>query len=189
MKKFACLPITIILGGFIAGCGGSTPFTAQGRLNAAIEKLAKATSDQDRFYALNGAAKESFEIGKTEDARQYATNLLALSQKFQNDWNYGNAVQDANLVLGRIAVKENRIDDAKRCLMEAGKSPGSPQMNSFGPNMSLARDLASKGERDAVVEYFELCRKFWKMDQGRLTQWSQEVKAGRVPDFGANLVY
>jgi len=189
MKKLAHLLIAVILGSLLANCGLSTPFTAQGRLKAATDKLAKAKSDQERFYALNDAAKESFEVGKTEDARQYATNLLALSQRFQNDWNYGNAVHDANLVLGRIAVKQGRIDDAKRCLLEAGKSPGSPQMNSFGPNMSLARDLAQKGERDVVVEYFELCRKFWQMDQGRLNQWSQEVKDGKVPDFGANLLY
>ena len=66
---------------------------------------------------------------------------------------------------------------------------GSPQMNSFGPNMSLAKDLLEKGERQAVLDYFELCRKFWKMDNGRLNDWSQEVKAGKIPDFGANMVY
>jgi hypothetical protein len=149
----------------------------------------KAKTDQERFYALNDAAKESFVLGKTEDARTYANNLLALLPKFPNDWNYGNAVQDANLVLGRIAVQEGRLEDAKRHLLEAGKSPGSPQMNSFGPNMSLAKDLLEKGERNVVLEHFELCRKFWKMDRGRLDQWSQDVKAGKIPDFGANLVY
>ena len=40
-----------------------------------------------------------------------------------------------------------------------------------------------------VLEHFELCRKFWKMHNGRLDQWSQQVKDGKVPDFGANLVY
>jgi hypothetical protein len=98
-------------------------------------------------------------------------------------------VQNANLVLGRIAVQEGRMDDAKHHLLEAGKSPGSPVMNSFGPNMSLAQDLLEKGERDVVLEYFELCRKFWQMDRGRLDQWGQDVKAGKTPDFGANLVY
>jgi hypothetical protein len=62
-------------------------------------------------------------------------------------------------------------------------------MNSFGPNMSLAKDLLQKGERDVVLEHFELCRKFWKMDRGRVDQWSQDVNAGKIPDFGANLVY
>jgi len=159
------------------------------RVNSATEELAKAKTDQERFYALGDAAKGSFLAGKMEDARSYASNLLALLPKFPNDWNYGNAVQNANLVLGRIAVQEGRMDDAKHHLLEAGKSPGSPVMNSSGPNMSLAQDLLEKGERDVVLEYFELCRKFWQMDRGRLDQWGQDVKAGKTPDFGANLVY
>jgi hypothetical protein len=189
MKHFTTFLMPVLLAGLLVGCGRSTPVTPQGRLNSASEKLAKAKTDQERFYALNDAAKQSFVLGKTEDARSYASNLLALLPQFPNDWNYGNAVQDANLVLGRIAVQEGRMEDAKRHLLEAGKSPGSPQMNSFGPNMSLAKDLIEKGERDVVLKYFELCRKFWQMDRGRLDHWSQDLKAGKIPDFGANLVY
>ena len=144
---------------------------------------------ETRFYALNAAAKESFVLGKVGDAQKYAQELLTLLPRFKGDWNYGNAVQDANLVLGRIAVREGRIDDAKRFLVESGKSPGSPQMDTFGPNMSLAKDLLEKGEKQAVLEHFESCRKFWKMHDGRLDDWSQKVKDGKIPDFGANLVY
>jgi hypothetical protein len=86
-------------------------------------------------------------------------------------------------------VRNGQIEQAKKYLLEAGKSPGSPQMDSFGPNMSLAKDLLEKGERDTVLQYFDLCRKFWKMDYGKLDQWSNEVKAGEIPDFGANLIY
>jgi hypothetical protein len=179
----------VLVAGLLAGCGRNAAVTPQGRLSNASEKLAKAKTDQERFYALNAAAKQAFVLGKTEDARNYASNLLALLPKFPNDWNYGNAVQDGNLVLGRIAVHEGRMEDAKRHLLEAGKSPGSPQMNSFGPNLSLAKDLLEKGERKEVLEYFELCRKFWQMDNGRLTRWGQEVNAGKIPDFGANLIY
>ena len=81
------------------GCGRSSPVTPQGRLNQASEKLAKAKTDQERFYALGDAAKQSFILRKTDDARSYASNLLALLPQFPNDWNYGNAVQDGNLVL------------------------------------------------------------------------------------------
>lgn len=169
------------------GCG--IPVASQQRLDRALKELAEATSDEERFYALNDAAKESFVAGKIEDAGKYAHELLTLLPKFQNNWNYGNAVQDANLVLGRIAVREGRIEEAKRFLIEAGKSPGSPQMNSFGPNMSLAKDLLEQGERDSVLQYFELCRTFWEMDRGQLDKWAQEVKAGKIPQFGANLVY
>jgi hypothetical protein len=62
-------------------------------------------------------------------------------------------------------------------------------MDTFGPNMSLAKDLVEKGERDSVLAYFELCRKFWEKDEGRLDQWSRDVKSGKVPDFGGNLSY
>jgi len=169
--------------------GNKFPTTPQGRLDAATNKLNGASSDQDRFYALDDAAKQSFNVGKIDDANNFAEELLKLAPQFQRNWNYGNAIQDGNLVLGRIAVRDGRIEEAKKYLLEAGKSPGSPQMDSFGPNMSLAKDLLQKGERDTVLEYFELCRKFWTMDYGKLNQWSDEVKAGKIPEFGANLIY
>jgi hypothetical protein len=189
MKHFTTFLIPVLICGLLAGCGRRNSLTPRGRPNSASEELAKAKTDRERFYALGDAAKQSFVLGKTEEARSYASNLLALLPQFPNDWNSGNAVHDANVVFGRIAVLEGRMDDAKRHLLEAGKSRGSPQMNSFGPNMSLAKDLVEKGERDVVLEYFELCRKFWKMEEGRLNQWGQDVKAGKTPDFGANLVY
>jgi len=178
------LGMTVLLCSLLLGCDAS-----QQRLEQAVKRVGGANTQEQRFYALGDAAKESFNAGKIEDARNYAQELMRLSPTFQGNWNYGNAVQDVNLVLGRIALKEGHVDEAKRYLLQAGKSPGSPQMNSFGPNMSLAQDLLAKRERDVVLEYFELCRKFWKMENGRLTKWSQEVKAGKIPDLGANLVY
>jgi hypothetical protein len=174
------LPLTI---------GHKYPTTVQGRLAAATQKLAEAPNEEQRFYALDVAAKESFNAGKIEDADKDAKELLKLAPQFQGNWNYGNAIQDGNLVLGCIAVREGHIDEAKQYLLAAGNSPGSPTMDSFGPNMSLAKDLLEKGQREVVLQYFGLCRKFWKMDYGKLDQWSKEVEAGQVPDFGANLVY
>ena len=182
-----CLVLAIAI--MILGCGRMSPSTPQARYDAAQKELANAKSEEERFYALNRAAKEGFVLGKTTEAQKHAEQLLTFLPKYKDDWNYGNAIQDANLVLGRIAVLEGRLDHAKQFLIKAGQSPGSPQMDSFGPNMSLAKDLLEKGEMDVVLQYFELCRKFWKMENGKLDQWSREVKAGNVPDFGANLVY
>jgi hypothetical protein len=163
--------------------------TPQGQFDAAIEKLDAASTPLDRFYALDDAAKHSFGIGKIEDACRDATELLALASTFPGDWNYGNAIQDGNLVLGRIAVRQGHLEEAKRYLLLAGRSPGSPQMKSFGPNMTLAKDLLEKGERETVLQYFELCRSFWKMDLGKLNDWTRQVKSGKTPEFGANLLY
>jgi hypothetical protein len=155
----------------------------------AMNDLKITKTEEKRFYALDDAAKESFVADKLPEAGNYARELMVLAPGYQGNWNYGNAIQDANLVLGRIAVRTGRIKEAKGYLIAAGKSPGSPQMDSFGPNLTLAQDLLKKGERDTVLEYFMLCRRFWKMDYGKLDEWTREVMAGKTPDFGANLLY
>ena len=155
----------------------------------AMKDLRKAKTEEERFYMLGAAAKKSFTAGKIAESRHYAQELMVLLPHYRGNWNYGNAIQDANLVLGRIAVREGKIEAAKGYLLAAGESPGSPQMNSFGPNMSLAHDLLEKGERDTVLEYFQLCGGFWSGQQNKLDQWTQEVRAGKIPAFGANLRY
>lgn len=64
---------------------------------------------------------------------------------------------------------------------------GAPTLNSFGPNMSLAKELLERGEREVVLEFFELCRTFWECEEGRLDTWSDDVRRGEIPNFGANL--
>lgn len=155
---------------------------SQIRLNRAKAKL-------DRFYALNEAAKESFSAGKYDEAKAYAEELLSLAEKYPDDWNYGNAVFDAHLVLGRSALVNGDIDLAKEHLLSSGRTPGSPQLDSFGPNMSLAKDLLERNEKDAVLEFFDLCEKFWDPGCSEIPQWRAEINAGRIPDFGANLHY
>ena len=46
--------------------------------------------------------------------------------------------------------------------MAAGATPGSPQLDSFGPNMTLAKELLEKGQPDVVLHYFALCKNFWE---------------------------
>jgi hypothetical protein len=174
----------LLLCGILVGCGKGGPDTSNPRFKAAMDKLAAANSPQLRFYALGGAATQSFVAGKVEDARKYAQELLDLLPGFRQDGEYGNAVHEANLTLGRIAVREGRIEDAKRYLIESVRTPGARQMD-YGPSMSLAKDLLDKGERQAVLEYFALCKKFW--NNGRLEEWSRQVKEGKIPDFGRNL--
>jgi hypothetical protein len=54
--------------------------------------------------------------------------------------------------------------------------------------MTLAKELLEKGQTEVVLEYFDLCAKFWRY-QPRLSEWTIAVKQGAIPDFGANLDY
>ena len=171
------------------------------RLNAAngnvvAAQFALAAFEQAR--ALTPAAERSlptqlpmaaFDAGDMAKARAYSLQLLEAANGSQRSWDYGNAIHQANLVLGRIAVREGRLADAAKFLLASVETSGSPQLNSFGPNMSLARDLLERGETEPVLKYFELCAKFWKMGGDQLTTWTADVQAGRVPQFGANLRY
>jgi hypothetical protein len=80
---------------------------------------------------------------------------------------------------------------ARSYLLAAGHTSGAPTLDSFGPNMMLAKEMLEKGETASVLEYFGLCDKFWdrSCQNGALAEWTREVKAGIVPDFGANLIY
>lgn len=120
-------------------------------------------------------------------AKEYATELLLEGQADGHSWNYGNAIFDGHIVLGLLALRHDDVTTAGHELLEAGKTPGSPNLNSFGPDMSLAEELLKKGEKDTVLQYFELCRKFWKMGAERLDSWSAAVRQGQIPAFGPNL--
>jgi tetratricopeptide (TPR) repeat protein len=134
-------------------------------------------------------AKTSFEAGDYEKARRYAQQLLDGVNQNQKAFNTGNAIHDGNVVLGRLALVAGDVAAARRHLLAAGQTPGSPNLNSFGPNMSLAKELLERGETQTVLEYFELCAKFWSGDRGKLKAWGAAAKAGIAPDFQANLVY
>ena len=136
---------------------------------------------KDRGELLDAAAKAAFEAGDLGKARGYAEELLAAGETD------GHRVHHGNLILGRVALREGDVAKAREHLLAAGKTTGSPALNSFGPNMALAKELLEKGERQGVLEYFKLCASFWKDDQ--LDAWATEVRAGKIPDFGANLEY
>ncbi len=131
-------------------------------------------------------ARTAFAAGKLQKAKEYAE--LALKDT-ENGRFAGERIHHGNNILGRIALAKNHVAEAKKHLIKAGKTPGSPPLNSFGPNMQLARELLKKGETDVVLEYFQLCSGFWESGQDQLDEWSATVKAGKIPNFGANLRY
>jgi len=153
------------------------------------ERALEKAEGIDRFYELGDAANSAYEAGEFEKAAQYANELLQSAPQYKDDWNYGNALFHGNIVLGRVALQHGDIVGAKEHLLAAGETPGSPQLDSFGPNMTLAKELLEKGERDVVLTYLQSCAKFWKMGGDKLQSWMAAVRGGGMPDFGANLDY
>jgi len=138
---------------------------------------------------LPSVAEWSFRRGQMAAASARAVQLLKLAETEPNDWNHGNAVHKGHLMLGRVAFARGDIAMAEAELLASARTPGSPQLSSFGPNMQLALDLLEAGRKDSVLEYFRLCEKFWETGQSQLHDWASEIEHGRVPSFGGNLLY
>jgi TonB family protein len=132
----------------------------------------------ERFYALTNLPKQALDAGALEKASSYAIELLKLANDHKGDWNYGNAVYDANMVLGLVALRQDNVAGARSYLLESGKTSGSPQLDSFGPDLTLARELLGKGERDAVLEFLGLLKGFWKLGADQLDVIAAEVRKG-----------
>lgn len=91
-----------------------------------------------------------------------------------------NSVQWAHIVLGQVAIRDNpEVACAELAL--AGRTRGSPQLNSFGPDLALAQSLLDLGYVDAVVDYLTECKRFWEMDRGLLDQWIRAISTGERP--------
>ena len=163
---------------------GKSKVEAAGKALKQLEISYELSDDQARDPLLSRLAKAAFEAKQLDKAKKYALQMLG--QKL-DDWNTGNNIHDGNIILGRIALAQDNVEEAKKHLLAAGKTKGSPQLDSFGPNITLANDLLELGETKVVLEYFDLCSNFWEMGKDRLKQWSTSIKKGDTPDFGGAL--
>lgn len=139
-------------------------------------------------------AQAALEAKETELAKQHAIETLQKNTDETSD-HYGNVIHNANQILGRCALREGNLADAKAYLLKAGATPGSPQLNSFGPQLHLARELLEKGEKETVLQYLDLVSKFWASDNEEsalgnqisnehaalIAGWKREIAEGKIP--------
>ncbi len=132
---------------------------------------------------------KAFQHRDPQTVRHLAKDYLEAAERNRHSKNYGNAVHQANIVLGLIALERQEVELAEQYLLAAARTPGSSQLKGMGPNMLLAQKLLESGRRRTVLRYLERCGKFWRLSMGRLWKWKLEIRAGRTPNFGANLSY
>jgi tetratricopeptide (TPR) repeat protein len=125
-------------------------------------------------------ARVAFSTGDLDAAEKAATDLLS-TFKDPEEWVYGNAVHEGNMVLGQVAAARKDFDSAAKFLLEAGKSPGSPQLKSYGPQFPLALTLERHGKQAEVAQYLEGIRTFWKDEHVPVEKWIKDLKAGKAP--------
>lgn len=91
-------------------------------------------------------------------------NEAASTPEEDRDWNYGNLLHEGHIMLGAVRLVEGDLPAAEAELRAAGQTPGSPQLNSFGPDLSLAWELLRRGRDEAVLDYLHGIARFWSPD-------------------------
>lgn len=134
-----------------------------------------------RFYKLGALIESQYNQHDYTNVEVLSTEYLQLAPTYRGNWNYGNAIHDGNRYLGLISLQKGSIEDAVLYLRKAATSPGSPQLDSFGPELDLANSLLQQGKREDVKAYLNSIKSFWKGDRGRVNQWLKEIDAGENP--------
>ncbi len=154
---------------------------------ADLRRVGKDGSAEARFVSLDRAALACLTLGKESEAKKLAEESLQLRAEFPEHWNAGNSTHNANAVLGLVALQQRDLAEAERRLLAAGRTEGSPQLASFGPNMRLAKRLLELGRVESVKEYLLACREFWADGSEWLDAWCSKIDSGEVPHFPMHL--
>jgi tetratricopeptide (TPR) repeat protein len=158
-------------------------------MNASEDALDLAHGADQRRLVLPDGAQAAYEAGAFVRAELWASEMLDDASGHQDNPDFSDEIHYGNIVLGRVALQKGDAKTAGNDLVQAAAIVGNPHLDTFGPNMMLARELIRKGDRKPVVEYLDSCGKFWKTGDKKLQRWRAEVKVGVTPDFGANLRY
>ena len=149
------------------------------------KKALASTSDSLARFGLTISivATAAVEAGDLMTAGKAAKSLLRRALQHKNSYQYGNGIHCGHVVLGKIAFAQNRLKTAVSQLMAAGRTPGSPQLNSFGPDFSLAQSLLAIGLRAEVLQYIRMVQRFWRNHDDVIDRWVSKIESRSNPDF------
>ena len=175
----ACLLQSISVAADAAACDKGAPpseYSWNPRNELVTPRLA-------RFYQLGDEVQAAYLQKNDAELADRAKEFLELAAIYRCNWNYGNAIHDANRYLGLASLRAGKVDAAADFLVLAANSTGSPQLDSFGPELDLANALLKRGKTQAVIEYLQGVHRFWKMDNGQVDRWIAAIGKGEKPDL------
>jgi tetratricopeptide (TPR) repeat protein len=152
----------------------------ENRADRALEeyrRVLELTKNPAARQALSGEmAEAAFKIGDFPAAAEFAKIYLKSSDR--------PAVQRANTILGRVALRAGDVDRAKQYLLDSADPQAARDIALSGPTLVLAQELIDRGEREAVLRYLENCLQLWPRGESVLRIWIADIRNGKTPKFG-----
>ena len=148
--------------------------------------LALAPDSNWAAIVLPELANAAFATGDRDKARGYGERMLALVPKLSGAWRIGTAIHHGHTILGRVALAEGDVEQARArlmCALTATDRELLVCMAPHGPSTALAKDLLERGERACVLDYFRECARHWTRGSARLARWMKVIEEGGIPNF------
>ncbi len=144
-------------------------------------------TDTDRILLILSQLRRPW-MQKPEEAEAKARELLDLAARNQSTALYGDAVFEANLILGKTALRRGEKRAAARYLIEAAGTPGSDRIWRGNIEMNLPRALVDWGERSVAAEFLErMAPKTVRSKE--LLGCAAEIRKGVNPDLRPTMSY
>lgn len=143
--------------------------------------LEKAT-DEDRLYLLPILIIRKFYGGGEADAENRSREYLALVMRHPKHPRYSKFLFDANMYMGKFALRRGDRRMAAQHLLAAVESPGSAELRYLPIDMTLARSLVDWGEREAVARFLEQCARL-NRESEKYKLWAEDIRKGINPDL------
>lgn len=160
------------------------PYTSRQKISAkslkAYERAYSLSEEMEQIELLAELAAAAYSAGNLKKAKSYSAELLEKTEPDQWD-----AQHAGHIILGLVALKSGEIEGAKDYLLKAANPKGADKYDS--PNMALAKGLLEKKEKAIVLEYLDLCAKFWNPKRSKVDEWKAEITDGHFPDFSRYL--
>ena len=129
---------------------------------AALEERRQGSAQEEDTDPSEQPGWEALAAGDLELAVRIADALLERSRELPDGhWNFGNLVHHGHIIRGYAFLRGGDVAGATSELLAAGQTPGSPQLDSFGPDLNLAWELLRRGRDDAVLAYLRNVSTFW----------------------------
>jgi tetratricopeptide (TPR) repeat protein len=150
------------------------------RALVAIER-ALALQQPREAYTVEQAAELTLKLHRYEEAREFALELLELARTRDLGWMLGNAQYHGHRILGLIALAHGDVAAAERELLHSARSITELELRRFSPDLDLADALLQLGRTEVVIEFLELCTRFWLPRP--LHHWITAIRAGEKPEL------
>ena len=158
-----------------------------------LKKKRSRSRNVERKSLLENLAVAALDTKNYDAAKSMATELILDFGQSAEDSNYDDAAHIGNIILGRVALRENDRAKAAEYLLIAIRAPLRRE-KSWLPEIDtvLAKELFAAGEKDAVLQYLSLCENLWNLKNQKalfdyqakaLRLWQDQIKNGKTPTF------